>query len=821
MIVPSIPIVGAGHRGTTTDDTTSPLPWLVIVAVVSAIAVSGALSLSSIFYMRDLAGYFWPHHFWLRRTVLGGSLPLWASEFGLGYATIADPNLQLLFPLTLPMRLLLPETLGFNVMVALPVPLAAIGAFLFLHRRFTAAAAALGALVIALSGPFMSSLTSPNLSTSIAIAPWALWALDRTVERPSVRRGAVLAVIIGLELLGGEPLTAVVVGALCLAYAVMRARGAGHRWRHTLGVALVVVVWQGIGALLAAVQYVPLLDAASRSPRVTGTIVDGWSVHPFALLEAVAPALFGGAADPVSQWSPWLFALNGGREPFLGSLYVGAGTIVLALLALLESERRRWVAFWTVVLVVALVMALGYFTPVYPWLRSTLPLFRSFRFPAKFAVIAVIPLGCLVAAGWDALRAEQDDGTRARRRAAVGAAVVIAVLGLLALSVAQVAPGATSAVVGRLAVRVGLHDEAASDYLARSTVPAVTQLVAIAAATALCVWLAGTRRRAAPAARALLFIAIVLNLFAANAALNPMMPASSIGHPAWLAVARAHPESRIYSPQPAILPKGDRELPATLAVAPDMPAPGVTALYQSTLGAFPIAPGLQSVLAPDLTKLRPVAYTTLLERFATSDRDARDRFLRRVGTRYFLAKDAPEGARRPVVALDGIVAMTLYEEPAPTARALVVPSARVVPSLGARIGALFREPYAIDKEVLLDRAPPAAAGAPGPSVPPGATIVEDRPTRVTLAAAVPEGGGYVVLLDSYDPNWVAEVDGQSAPLLEADGLFRAVRVAPGRHDVVFRYRSRPLLMGFAISLATALVLVVACALARPTPGVAR
>jgi hypothetical protein len=171
-----------------------------------------------------------------------------------------------------------------------------------------------------------------------------------------------------------------------------------------------------------------------------------------------------------------------------------------------------------------------------------------------------------------------------------------------------------------------------------------------------------------------------------------------------------------------------------------------------------------------------------------------------------------------VVALDGIVAMTLYEEPAPTARALIVPSARIVPSLGARIDALFSEEFAIDRDVLLDAQPPAAAGAPGTGVPAGATIVEDRPTLVKVAAAVPEGGGYVVLLDSYDPNWIALVDGQRAPLLEADGLFRAVRVAPGRHDVVLRYRSRPLMIGLSISLATALGLVVACALIRPTPG---
>ncbi len=77
-----------------------------------------------------------------------------------------------------------------------------------------------------------------------------------------------------------------------------------------------------------------------------------------------------------------------------------------------------------------------------------------------------------------------------------------------------------------------------------------------------------------------------------------------------------------------------------------------------------------------------------------------------------------------------------------------------------------------------------------------------------------------MLLDSHDPNWIAEVDGQPAPLLEADGLFRAVRVAPGHHDVVFRYRSRPLLIGLTISLATALGLVIACVLARPSSGAA-
>src|SRR5260370_969665 len=139
-----------------------------------------------------------PHLLWLRRTVWSGCWPLWAPGAGLGRAPIADPNLQMLFPLTLGFRLVLPDVPGFNLMVALPVPLGALGAFVFLRRRFTGAAAATGALVFALSGPFLSTLAAPNLSSSAATGPWELWTLDRFVEDSSIRRGVALAVAIAL-----------------------------------------------------------------------------------------------------------------------------------------------------------------------------------------------------------------------------------------------------------------------------------------------------------------------------------------------------------------------------------------------------------------------------------------------------------------------------------------------------------------------------------------------------------------------------------------------------------------------------------------------
>jgi uncharacterized membrane protein YfhO len=46
----------------------------------------------------------------------------------------------------------------------------------------------------------------------------------------------------------------------------------------------------------------------------------------------------------------------------------------------------------------------------------------------------------------------------------------------------------------------------------------------------------------------------------------------------------------------------------------------------------------------------------------------------------------------------------------------------------------------------------------------------------------------VVLNDPYHPWWAAEVDGREAPVLQANGLFRAVAVAAGAHRVRFVFR---------------------------------
>jgi len=63
------------------------------------------------------------------------------------------------------------------------------------------------------------------------------------------------------------------------------------------------------------------------------------------------------------------------------------------------------------------------------------------------------------------------------------------------------------------------------------------------------------------------------------------------------------------------------------------------------------------------------------------------------------------------------------------------------------------------------------------------------------------------MLDSFSSDWRATVDGRPATIVRANGLFRAVRLNPGRHVVEFLYRPRAFLIGAAIS-AGALAMVI-------------
>lgn len=78
-------------------------------------------------------------------------------------------------------------------------------------------------------------------------------------------------------------------------------------------------------------------------------------------------------------------------------------------------------------------------------------------------------------------------------------------------------------------------------------------------------------------------------------------------------------------------------------------------------------------------------------------------------------------------------------------------------------------------------------------------VIESRPSRHVVRVTC-DGEALVVLHVPRAPGWRAESDGRAAQLLSANLAAMAVRVGPGEHEVVFRYRPPGVIAGAAMTL---------------------
>ena len=779
--------------------------WPALAALIALAAIPGVFTTTHVFYVRDLASWFLPHHLWFNHALFEGNLPIWYPYPGCGYATVRDPAFQTLFPLTLPLRLL-PPILGFNLIVALPFPLAAVGMFLFLRRHVQPAAACLGATVVAASGVFLSTANAPNLSWSAAMLCWVLFATDACVARPGARRFAALSIAWGLLFLAGEPVTFAAAAVLATLYAGL---GSGaSSWRARAMAAGSTAAAALAGVVLGAVQLFPLLEAQARSIRASGALGDIWSLHPARLVEFIVPFFFGKWVGMPWELTQWLFGLNDRREPLLISMYVGVGALLLAVLGATVAPRRRFAAFFALAVPISLLAAFGTHTPLYAAARHALPLLAMLRYPSKLALVTSVAIGVLAALGFDAI-SDAEPISRKRLALPAGIACVLAAIAGSGMLIAHVYPQLVLSFGERFAATLSLPEPlpASRSLLARIAAGA-PHLLAVAAAAFVFLLLSGSKQRIGRASRNALFFLVACDLIASNASINPTVEASALAPFGWVDKIASHPGDRVFvsSTLGVGLPALD-DAPPTPVYPHDTPPTLHQAMYDAALANWWTGWNIRKTLSAELTGLRPQAYLDLLHQFNASDRAARYRFLSWTGTRYYLVAAEPPIPSTALARLPNLGTMALYESEPRGSRVSVVSAAEIEPDQSAQIRRLFVPEFDPSKTILIDSAPPAPSGIPGAAIPARAVVLKESTNSLDVQADAPQDS-YLLLLDSYDAGWRVEVDGQQAPLLLADGVFRAVRVSAGRHRVRFVFLPQSLILGGALSVAMALGLVV-------------
>lgn len=772
--------------------------WPLAAALLSLVPVAGVFTTSRIFFVRDLTLHFWSHHLWLRNTWADGQWPWWDPYFAGGHSGIADSlNHVFLLPMTA-IRLLASDVVGFNIWVAASQPLAAVGAYLLLRRDVSRPAALLGAGLFTLSGAMVSTPNFPNLGYTAALMPWVIWAARRAVERPGPGPIAVLALVFGTQAVCGEP---VILGTTAVAAVVMALLfGEGTRYAGVLRVGTALA----LGGLLAGVQLLPLAEAGRESSR--GLRADtGGRLHPVDLISTILSQPFGHFYHSLEpDW--WLDALNGQLGPFLYSLYFGVAGVLWAVASVAHPARRVRV-FWTMTAAITLVIAFGDNTAIYPLLRENIPLLRSFRFPIKYFLVTTLAISVLAALGWEVIAGRVAATARRRNVASIAAMSLGAIAVLIALP-ALLAPELTYEHVLRLAIRVGTYRpvDATQTLLARLP-PLLLACAAIAAGWTLLVLVSRRSPSASRLALAGLYLLTLGDPAVVNIDLNPTTPAAHMREPEWIGVMRSHGEGRLYfggrwgrpvRPGRMGEPLIDGSERLVLPAEYDAMEARALAFHESLISTSGWKVG--ESISYDMPLLVPRNYILMLRTFVRSTRDERFRFLERSGVRYCVLPERPFDGATPLTELKYFKSMRLYECFPDARRAYIADEARVMPNLQEQIDLLFAPEYD-PGTVLVDREPPALAGAGGPPAPSAsARIVEETNTRVVVEAHVARSeGGYLVLLDSYNASWRVTVDARRSELLRANALYRAVHLAPGSHTVEFAYVPRALYAGIGVS----------------------
>ncbi len=658
-----------------------------------------------------------PLKMFLARCFAAGEWPLWNPDAALGKPFLPDllagalypPNLLLAIP---------PFVRGLNLLFVGHYLFTALGALLWLRAAgLPRLAALLGALVWTFGGTMISMGNVLNQLLSAAWLPWVLWAWLRPHALGTKIALSTLAMALAL-MAGGPEMVLVAAAALVLTS------------RHPAS-----LVVPPLAFAVAAVELLPffhyLMETWRGAQGIDASTAMRYSIPPADLVQLAREA-----------WQP-------SPERFMPQIYVGPGVLALALVGLVTA-RRTMIAFWGVIAVGSILVVLGSYTPVYPFLYAHLPLSNLLRYPEKLflGVHALIAAGAAFGAAAIVTGFSRFATTPLVRRASAVLAVLLCVIvfGDLARAnrSALYAPRPEVVLDPPASARAILADE-----FARRAADAESG----AAANVAHAPRVYTNERGRPIPRSL----------PAAVALDRNLPWGAVGE--LYGLANVNAPSSLNLVKHEWLQQALGGMPRATALAA-LAALGTR--YVTSWVALDEAPDASRVPVPDeiigvklyaLADVQPRAFVTRRVRAADDAHQALERFVAADGGRHGGLALVRRGDLPPAAFADDGSSADIPAVPGASAAGTAQETARVVADRG----------HAIELDATLQR--------------PGLLVVND-----TMLAG-----------------WTATVDGDPAPLVEVNGLVRGVWLDAGSHRVAMRYVPPGLLTGGIVSFAALLV----------------
>ncbi len=522
---------------------------------------------------------------------------------------------------------------------------------------------------------------------------------------------------------------------------------------------------------LALAQLLPTFEYLLQSDRANAYNPDlamTYSFWPWHLLTFLFPGMFGNPGVSGGYWGFGAF--------WEDAVYIGLVGFILAFSTLgvlfrkgaqKPTERRSLFFLWGI-MVVAILLALGNNTPLFPWLFDHVPTFDMFQAPSRWMIWVVFSLCVLAGIAADSWRRP---GGKRRSRYKLGVVIGIAT------------------VIGAGAGLYLLKNENASMFYAVMVCGALLSAL---------LWLAlqapaeGADPRKSLRWQALVIGLMMVDLVCANASSVPFM------------------EGNFYTPEkkPASLSEAESSGRLYLSASAEYDLKFERFLTFSSFKIDENWGDVREVLLPDLNLLEgkssannfdplvPARYATWIKTVDQSSGQTHENFLKEMGVtaweqadpndlskvKFTAVEDSGnrvEWAPCATPAADGPVALKLVQEKMTDA------------ALNC---------------IIVEAAPAAIEPSSGQSSTGQAEIVEDKPDEVVISVQA-DRAGWLRLADTWYPGWVATIDGQPTRLYQADYLFEAVQLSAGEHLITIKYRPIPFTVGALVSIFGWLILI--------------
>src|SRR5262245_28997582 len=374
---------------------TEPWPFTLATFLLASLIMGWPWLSGRVTIPWDAKAQFLPQIQFLAQSLAQGQSPAWAPFVFSGHPQIADPQSMIFSPPFLLLALIdgAPSPWAQDATVLAFVCLGGAALMLwFRDQGWHWAGGLIAALAFSHGASMAWRIQHIGQVLSLAYLVMAMLCLDRALSKGSIGYGIATGLFAASMVLGRDQVA--LLGVYFLAgLAVWRLLTAAEPRGVLSKGALPLAAGGACAALIVALPILVTAQLAQQSNRVAIDYVGAarGSLHPALLLTLVMPDVFAASGRMEDYWGPPSFAWPDTGlflAQNMGELYLGA----LPLLILLIAARRGWLyareaCFYLGAAAIALVHALGSYTPLFRLLYALLPAVDFSRRPADAAFL--------------------------------------------------------------------------------------------------------------------------------------------------------------------------------------------------------------------------------------------------------------------------------------------------------------------------------------------------------------------------------------------------------------------------------------------------